>query len=267
MKTVLLLNFYALTIWSCNSKTTADTRQIDTVATKSETVSTDTSLADYKVFSQIATFPTISDSAKFITELLDKFELEVDNDSPTTSGSITTYKKIKLNGSDKDFILVEYDWMDGCMAAFPWKYQLIFTTGGKHIQTLSADRYDFIQIFPNQNPYLLALVATAKGNGGHEIYKVTADTLENVYEGYYDYTIRTYDAHGDNTLYEPHQLQLTIQDKNGDGLNDITFKGKLLYDDGIKNYTTPLEFIFLYDKQTGHFRAKENYEKKYGLNE
>lgn len=256
-----------MTIWSCNSITKADTRQIDTVTTQTETVSTVTPLADGKVFSQIATFPTISDSAKFITELLDKFELEVDNDSPTTSGSITTYKKIKLNGSDKDFILVEYDWKDGCMAAFPWKYQLIFTTDGKHIKTLSADRYDFIKIFPNQNPFMLALLATAKGNGGHKIYKVTTDTLENVYEGYYDYAIRTYDAHGDNTLYEPHELLLTIQDKNSDGLSDIVFKGKLLYDDDVNKYTTALEFIFLYNKQTGHFKAKENYEKKYRLNE
>lgn len=267
MRTALLLNFCALVIWSCSSKTAADPKQIDTVSAKTDNLSVDTFSADNKVFSQIKTFPVISDSAKFIIELLDKFELEVDNDSPTTSGSITAYKKIKLNNSNKDFILVEYDWKDGCMAAFPWKYQLIFTTDGQLIETLSADRYDFIQVFPDQNPFLLALWATARGNGGHEIYKVNADTLENVYEGYNDYAFRTYDAHGDNTLYEPHELQLTIQDRNNDGLNDITFKGKLLYDDGINKSTTQLELIFLYDKETRHFKAKENYKKKHGLNE
>ena len=29
----------------------------------------------------------------------------------------------------------------------------------------------------------------------------------------------------------------------------------------------PVEFVFLYDKQTGHFKEKENYTKKYGLDD
>jgi hypothetical protein len=81
---------------------------------------------------------------------------------------------------------------------------------------------------------------------------------------------------------------LKIKDFNNDGLNDIAFVGKIIliqgktkdgfwYDNEIVNGKTisysvdnpfkkiPVEFIFLYDKQTGHFKANENYTKKYGL--
>jgi len=174
------------------------------------------------------------------------------------------------------------------MVEFPWKYQLLLTTEGKLVKTFSAQRYDFVQIFPNQNPFLLVVVATAKGNGGHEIYKISTDTLENVYEGYYNYKIQTYDAHQDHTIYEPNELTLKIKDYNNDGFNDIAFVGKIVliqgrtkngiwFDYEIINGDTvtysidnpfekiPVEFIFLYDKQTEHFKAKEDYEKKYRL--
>lgn len=102
------------------------------------------------------------------------------------------------------------------------------TTDGKLVKTLSGQRFDFITIFPHQKPFLLTITATAKGNGGHELYKISADTLENVYEGYYDYDVRTYDAHQDNRIYEPNELTLKVKDFNNDGFNDISFNGKIV---------------------------------------
>jgi hypothetical protein len=112
------------------------------------------------------------------------------------------------------------------------------------------------------------------------------DTLENVYEGYYDYEIQTYDAHQDNAVFEPNELTLKIKDYDNDGFNDIAFVGKIVliqgrtkdgiwYDTEIINRDTitysadnpfetiPVEFIFFYDKETGHFKAKEDYVEKY----
>jgi hypothetical protein len=251
---------------------------------------TETQVTD-TIFRQVADFPTIKDTTQFITDLRQIFKLEVD-ESPSQKANekITTYKKVKIYGSDNDYIFIEYDYSDGCGAAFPWKYQLILTTNGKLVKTLSGQRCEFIEIFKNENPFLLTVIGTSKGNGGHELYKISADTLENVYEGYFGFGVRTYDAHEDSKIYEPNELTLKVKDFNNDGYNDFSFNGKIVLIQGqTKNgdwfdsetingktitYSvdypfkkTPVEFIFIYDKQTGHFKAKENYTEKYGLDD
>ena len=243
------------------------------------------------VFRQVDDFPTIKDTAKFISDLRQNFKLEVD-ESPFQKANekITTFKKVKIYGSDNDYFFIEYDYKDGCGAAFPYKYQLLLTTNGKLVKTLSGQRFEFVEIFKNKSPFLMTVIGTSKGNGGHEIYKISADTLENVYDGYFDYDVQTYDAHEDSKIYEPNELTLKIKDFNKDGFNDISFNGKIVLiqgrtKDGVwfdtetingKEVTYSIdnpfnkisvEFIFLYDKQTGHFKAKENYTEKYGLDD
>jgi len=280
MKTMLTLTILTLTTFGCANKQTPKDEKLTMTETQQKTE---------KVFKRVADFPTIKDTTQFIIELRRTFNLEV-HESPVQKENkkITVFKKVKLYGSDKDFIFIEYDRNVGSMAEFPWKYQLILTTDGKLVKSLSGQRFNFVTIFPNQNPFLLTVTATAKGNGGHEIYKISADTLQNVYEGYFDYAVRTYDAHQDNRIYEPNELTLKIKDYNNDGFNDIAFVGKIVliqgqtkngdwFDSETINGKTitysvdnpfkkiPVEFVFLYDKQTGHFKAKENYTEKYGL--
>lgn len=267
MKTLLTLTILTLTAFGCSNKQTPKDEKLTVTDTQQETE---------KVFKQVADFPTIKDTAQFINELRQTFNLEV-HESPIQKENekITAFKKVKLYGSDKDFIFIEYDWNVGSMAEFPWKYQLLLTTDGTLVKSLSGQRFDFVTIFPNQNPFLLTVNATAKGNGGHEIYKISSDTLENVYEGYYDYKIHTYDAHEDLSVFEPNELNIAFKDYNKDGLNDIIFTGQKLilgkytkdslwYDvENGKPFTIEnpadrisIKYIFLYDKQTGHFKAK-----------
>ncbi len=231
------------------------------------------------VFELVSDFPRIKDTAQFVKELQKTFKLEVQESLVQKENEkITAYKKVKLYGSDKDFIFIEYDWKVGSMAKFPWKYQLLLTTDGKLIKILSGQRFEFVTIFPNQNPFLLLVIATSKGNGGHEIYKISLDTLENVYEGYYDFDINTYDAHEDLSVFEPNELNIDFKDYNKDGFNDIFFTGQKLmlgkytkdslwYDvENGKLFTIEnpaerisIEYIFLFDKQTGHFKTKHKY--------
>lgn len=280
MKTLLTLTILTLTTLGCANKQTPKDEKLSVTETQEFT---DT------IFRQVSDFPTIKDTTKFITELRQIFGLEVDESSfQKANEKITTYKKVKIYGSDNDYFFIEYDYGDGSGSAFPWKYQILLTTDGKLVKTLSGQRFEFVEIFKNENPFLLTVIGTSKGNGGHEFYKFSADTLENVYEGYFDYAVRTYDAHEDNRIYEPNELTLKIKDFNNDGFNDIAFVGKIVliqgqtkngdwFDSETVNGKTitysidnpfkkiSVEFVFLYDKQTGHFKAKENYTEKYGL--
>jgi hypothetical protein len=282
MKTLLTLTILTLTTLGCSNKqaTKAEKSPVTETQKKADTI-----------FRQVADFPTIKDTVKFIADVRQIFGLEVDESpSQKENEKITTYEKVKIYGSDKDYIFIEYDYKEGCGAAFPWKFQLLLTTGGKLVKTLYGQRFEFIEIFKNENPFLLTVTGTSKGNGGHKIYKISADTLENVYEGYFDYGVRTYDAHGDNKVYEPCELTLKVKDFNNDSYNDISFYGKIVLIQGqTKNgdwfdsetingksitYSIdnpfkkiPVEFVFLYDKQTGHFKARENYTQKYGLDD
>jgi hypothetical protein len=282
MKTLLTLTILTLTTFGCSNKQTPKDEKLPVTETQEK--------AD-TIFRQVTDFPTIKDTTKFIADLRKIFELEVD-ESPVQKANekITTFKKVKIYGSNNDYFFIEYDYGDGSGAAFPWKYQILLTTDGKLVKTLSGQRFEFVEIFKNENPFLLTVNGTYKGNGGHELYKFSADTLENVYEGYFDYAIRTYDAHQDNTIYKPNELTLKIKDYNNDGFNDIAFVGKIVFiqgqtkigdwfDSETKKGKTitysvdnpfkkiPVEFVFLYDKQTGHFKAKENYTEKYGLDD
>jgi hypothetical protein len=281
MKTLLTLIILTLTTFGCSNKQTPK----DEKSTVTETQITDT------IFKQVAGFPTIKDTTKFIADLRQIFELEVDESSfQKANEKITTFKKVKIYGSDNDLFFIEYDYRDGSGAAFPWKYQILITKDGKLVKTLSGQRFEFVEIFKNENPFLLIVTGTSKGNGGHELYKFSADTLENVYEGYFDYAIRTYDAHQDNRIYEPNELTLKVKDFNNDGYIDISFYGTIVliqgqskngdwFDSETINGKTitysvdnpfkkiPVEFVFLYDKQTGHFKERENCTEKYGLDD
>ena len=266
----IILSIFVLIVSSCNPQTTP--KQLEN-----------------NFASKLLDFPVIKDTADFISTLQQTYNIESDNFGEEPKEKITTFRKVNIYGSDDELFFVEYDYGAGCMATYPWKYQLLLTANGKLLKTFSGQRYDFIQIFPNQNPFLLIVNVTSKGNGGHEIYKISADTLENVYEGYYNCEVQTYDAHEDFAIYEPFELNLIIKDYNNDSFNDIAFVGKMVYiqgqtasgdyiiDSEIINgkeiiYSTenpykkiPVEFIFLYDKHTWHFKAKEDYVKKYRL--
>ena len=239
---------------------------------------------------RIKDFPSIKDSAGLISELKYAFTLVIDkSDEQKQKEKITAYKKVKLFGSDKEYIFVEFDYFVGCNASYPWKHQMLFTVEGKLVSKLSELKCEFVELLKNENPFLLTLNSTAKGNGGHFIYKMSGDTLENVLEDIKDFEVRTYDCHEDKSVYSPAELKLKTKDFNKDGYNDISFSGLnvliqgrtkegVWYDTEDINGKTiaysienpfkkiPIEFIFLYDKTSGHFKVKENYVKKYDLN-
>lgn len=260
----------------------------DTVRPSSNSLARSADTEKVLPFKLIRGYPRIKDTLAFIKELRQSCKLHDDADlhSPSNQGRITYYKSIKINGSNSNFILLEYNYGDGCMAEYPWKYQFLFKPDGQMVKVLHGVRFELLKVFPGESPHLLILTATGKGNGGHELYRFNHGKLENIYEGYYNYDIHTYDAHDDGAVFEPNELRLLIKDANGDGMNDMIFTGKIVQTHGktpdgiwydcltIDDKTTcyslkhpyrkaPVEFVFLYNKESGHFRAKENYDEKY----
>jgi hypothetical protein len=237
------------------------------------------------VFNEIAFYPEIPDTTKFISELLEFCDIDRESSS-IGHDSISFFQKVKIYGSSADYILIEYEYAEGSGASYPWKYQFLFTSEGTLVETMSALRFEWISIFKNENPFLLTLTATSKGNGFHNIYQITSDTLENVLDNDLDYFLRTYDAHEDNTINQPKEMSLQIEDRNADGINDISFVGKIVLiqvpigegtwidseviDGKTIDYSVSnpfkemnVEFVFLFDKKTGHFKMKEDYNQKY----
>lgn len=239
------------------------------------------------LFQHVVDFPSINDTSTFISDLRHIFNLPDDHDSSQLS-RITAYQKVRIFGSEKELIFVEYDLVDGPGAAFPWKYQLLLTMEGKPIKALSCQRVEFVQIFENEAPFLLSVVGTSKGNGNHELYRIEADTLQNVLKGYSQQAEKTFDAHQDHSIYEPNELIYNVEDINNDGYNDLSFVGMMVliqgrtaqgdwYDsqtmDG-KSITysvenpfkkIPVEFVFQFNQASGYFIAAENYAEKYEL--
>jgi hypothetical protein len=224
-----------------------------------------------RTFNQVATYPLISDTAKFTQELRVKFGLEVCKFSEVHNVErITYYKKVILYGSENEFIFLEYSYSNGCMVGYPWKYQILLTNTGELIKILSGVRFEFVPIFPNNNPFLLIVNSTSKGNGGHEIYRISDNSLNNVLGRFTSSFPKTYDASQDYDIDEPNELNIKFSDVDGDGFNDIVFTGKILYnklfndvEDKANNIEIPVTFIFLYNSSSGQFYEKEDYSKKY----
>lgn len=208
-------------------------------------------------------YPRVSDTFGFLKAIVENCYLYSNERS---SKHLEKLKKIKLNGSDKDFYYIEYSYPISSNAEFPGRYQIILDDKGNLLKVLSAVRVDIIKIFPSEKKYLFALLSTAHGNGGHEIYKVTKDTLEQVYDGFLGNRPQTYSTGYDNEVNIPYELHHKFSDENNDGFNDIVFFGKVRYskiDLGTQDKTLPVKFVFLYNKTNGHFVEKEDYSEKY----
>ena len=208
-------------------------------------------------------YPKVSDTSDFIKALEENCHLY---SSERNSKSLEKFKKIKINGSTEEFYYIEYSYSISSNAEFPGRYQIVLDNTGNFLKAISAVRVDIAKIMPSENPYLFALLSTAKGNGGHEIYRISNDTLEQIYEGFLGNRPQTYSTGYDNEVNIPYELNHKFSDENSDGLNDVTFFGKVRYSKialGADDKIVPVKFVFLYNKANGHFVEKEDYSEKY----
>lgn len=206
--------------------------------------------------------PYIDDTALLINALIETFELEVDSASYRFDSTIDAFRKVTIYGSHEELILIEYNSHDGPMVLHPYKHQFIFDTTGNPISLLDADSYRFIVMNENEPPHLLAQFSTAKGNGHHELYRISRGNLLNVFSGFTSYFPKTYDAHDDFSLNQPHELQLSMKDDNGDKRNDLAFSGEIVRP-GESDISVRFVFLATSVGNIERFVQKENYSKQY----
>ena len=186
----------------------------------------------------------VLDTSNFIKALEENCHLY---SNERNSKTLERFRKLKLNGSTKDFYYIEYSYPISSNAEFPGRYQIVLDSKGKFVKAISAVRVDIEKILPTENPYLFALLSTAHGNGGHEIFRINKDTVEQVYDGFLGYRPQTYSTGYDNEVNIPNELYHKFQDENNDGLNDVTFFGKVRYskiDLGTDDKIAPVKFIY-----------------------
>lgn len=231
-------------------------------------------------------FPALKDTVAFIKQLIGVSGVQVFQ-SPVQAKEqkITYYQKVRIHGSERSFFLVEYDWKVGPNAGFPWKTQFLLDENGGLISTFFALRWELLKVFNNEHPYLLTVTSTAKGNGAHSLYGFHKGKFEDLLYSPDSMAVSTYDQYEDHAVYKPHELSLLVKDENHDGVNDISFHGKILlirgrspagvwYDAEMINgkkvtyspdhpfRSIPVNYIYLYDTLQGIFRPKENYRRE-----
>lgn len=219
----------------------------------------------------ILELPNITDTSKLITALRSKYKLEVD-EVHGIQETITKCQFVTIGKEKKDFILVEFDYKDGCMVAYPWKYQIILKQG--NITPIHIGAYHSIQsIELNNEKYLLVTERSGKGNGLHKLLTLSNDSIINVLDLDYD-DIHTVDSHGDDGYFVK-PLTISVKDFNRNGYEDLVFKGNRemlmgatengdLYDlNESEYYIKPVMFVFIYDSTRNKYIAQEDYWKKY----
>lgn len=290
MKNVIKITLATIFLIGCAKKNEHNNQKESDAINKLSEVSVDTAVAqvqienvkkalkNYEIFKPILDYPKIIDTTGFIKKLKDNYEM---NNSGCYKINIKNYKKVKLYGSEKKYIIIETDCDFNNV-----KYQLaIFTENGNFIKSISGYRYELVNLFPNENPVLLNLDVSNQGNGGHQFFKMRNDTLKSINEIYEDFP-NTFDRHQDNAIFEPNELNMAFKDENNDGFNDIVFKGQIIliqgktkngeWIDGEKingkdvmySIENPfkkkyIKFVLLYDKKTETFKPKEDYKLKY----
>ena len=222
---------------------------------------------DYQTtpFKEINQFLYIKDTITFIAKLRENCHLW-EPKGGYTKESINYFKKVKLYGSNKWFYIIEYDFHSWSNASFPWKNQFVFDIKGNLIKILSEIRLDVVKIFPARSPFLFGVSSTGHGNGWHEVYKISSDTLEQVYDGFLGRRPQTYSTGDSYYVTSPHELFHKFADINKDHYADIIFYGKVRYskiDLGYQDRIIPVKYIFLYNPKTGHFTELEDYSEKY----
>jgi hypothetical protein len=144
------------------------------------------------------------------------------------------------------------------------KIQLLFNNQGQLIHVDSAAYLKWVKFKKDKNPLLMTLNSNCSGKGQHHFYKYENGSMVDIFNVLFDSTPNTYDTEisSDNVNYQPAELEMTLEDLNEDGKNDLVFSGvKQIYENKNLVKTQALRFTFIYEPNEDWFVLKNSVKK------
>jgi hypothetical protein len=272
MKTIFFTIFIVLFLAACKKESKLNYDHVNFDALRGqENYQPDTTeeevpnLLNKVVLPEIREFPKIANK-KLLMEKLRKLIGLTDTTMHFPEEEILNYRKVDIRGSKAKLVLLEYRYAkDWASVEFPWKCQFIFKEDGALIETLNGYKYRFINIFPDEKPFLVIINSTARGNGSHSIYKFSNDSLINMLNYSVLFFPKTYDEISCESFANvPAELKITVKDYNKDGYNDLIFTGSIIYDtiqecvsEREYNGKEKVKLTFIYNKRYDVFTSLE----------
>jgi hypothetical protein len=138
------------------------------------------------------------------------------------------------------------------------KQQMFFDAKGHLIHVDNAAKIRWVSFMDGKAPLLMTLNTDCEGKGYHHFYKYEQGELLDIFNVLLENTPATFDSNpSDNFDFQPQELDLKMEDRNGDNIKDIVFKGvRQQYKNGIFVKAQAIEYVFIYQPGEDWFLLK-----------
>lgn len=138
------------------------------------------------------------------------------------------------------------------------KQQMFFDAKGHLIHFDNASKIRWVSFMDGKAPLLMTLNTDCEGKGYHHFYKYEQGELLDIFNVLLENTPATFDSNpSDNFDFQPQELDLKMEDRNGDKIKDIVFKGmRQQYENGIFVKAQAIEYVFIYQPGEDWFLLK-----------
>jgi len=269
----LLLFFFVAVLYSCTStpsnQQTNASISIDTSRSNvSQNIFGDNFNSEKKLYETI--FTPILDSTYYKNPEL--FLQNLQRTYGLQNAAATNILKVE---QQQLFGLKDSIWFVNCLlpanadsCAFPMlQIQYLFDNKGHLLHKGQATIAQFIPIVLDSMPIYMTITNDCEGNGQHHFYAYQQGKLMDIFNVLMNNTPKTYDVNPEGGLFRKDHLEVSIQDLNRDGFNDILLQGKwLVLDNGRgRKYPVarpfkaePVAYQFLYNPTKEIFSFSES---------
>jgi hypothetical protein len=207
-----------------------------------------------KIFRPILNSTTRSDSKLLLEKLQQSYQIPIE-----PGIELSKIYSVKMYGCNDSIWVIECSIPnDSLCKPHGRKQQFFFDAKGHLIHSDKAASIKWVNFKEKKGPLLMTLNTDCNGTGGHHFYKFDNSELLDIFNVLLENTPATFDTNlSDDIVYQPQELELKMEDKNGDKIKDISFKGmKQIYKNGNFIKSVPIEYVFIYQPGEDWFLLK-----------
>jgi hypothetical protein len=207
-----------------------------------------------KIFRPILNNSSRSDSKELLRKLQQSYQIQFE-----PGLELTKLYSVKMYGCKDSIWVMECSVpKDSICKPHGRKQQFFFDAKGHLIHTDKAATIKWINFKEKNGPLLMTLNSDCNGTGYHHFYKFDNAELLDIFNVLLENTPATFDTNlSDDIVYQPQELELKMEDKNGDKIKDISFQGmKQIYKNGNFIKSVPIEYVFIYQPGEDWFLLK-----------